>query len=296
MRVAFVVNARNKAAHVFRSCAGALAQTYPCEVIFSDQSSTDKTLVEIQRAVMTAPRGAEHTVRTLQCPLIGPYGMAAMNAHMTWLIEQTDADWIFQSSADDYSLPDRVKLCMGAVETKPCSAIACTMYFQEPEQVPQGVSAYPTSSGYVKAGEGLSRLAFGSTIAGYSREFLLKVGSAGRHTPDVFWGYLAALERGFYVVANPQHVHVNHADSQNTGFQGKMRGASGDELARLNELNHFQLFSLYIAIADRAQQLHPEGIGPDDWIPLMNTCLMQAKAWSERRHELHEDGITPGVL
>jgi hypothetical protein len=296
MKPFFHIMNRNKERFVGRSVAGALAQTVPCDILISDQGSTDKSLVEIQKAIFTAPRGAEHTVRTMQCPIEGPYGMWCANAHTEWGLQFANAEWIFHSSADDYSLPDRVKVCMEAVEKNPCSAVACTMFYQTPgEAEPNGVSGF-SESGYVKAGEGLFQLTYGSTIAGYSREFLMKIGSAGRHTPDVYWGYLAALENGFYVVANPQHVHVNHADAQNTGFQGKLRGATGDELARLNELNHFQLFSLYIAIADRAQQLHPEGVAAEDWIPLMNTCILQAKAWSERRQELHEQGVTPGVL
>src|SRR3990167_2052528 len=101
------------------------------------------------------------------------------------------------------------------------------MHFLESGQELQGqvpVSGFPQTTGYVAAGEGLLKLAYGSTIAGYRRGFLLWVGEQNDSTPDVYWGFLAALDKGFYVVANPQHVHCTHADVQNTGFQGRMKG------------------------------------------------------------------------
>jgi hypothetical protein len=113
----------------------------------------------------------------------------------------------------------------------------------------------------------------------------------------VFWGYLAALDKGFYVVANPQHVHSNVPDVDNVGFQGKLAGASGDELARLNELNHFQLLRLYFDLADKVKELFPDGkFALEDWQPLVNTILGQSYAWLHARISLHEKKIVPGVL
>ena len=298
MRVAFVVNARNKSRFVAKAVRGALSQTYPCEILLSDQQSTDSTL-QVMRDTVRDFGPTHHTVRILECPVAGEYGMRAMNLHMDWIIAQTDADWIFQSSADDYSLPHRVKLCMVAVEKNPCSAISTTMYFLEPGQELQGqvpVSGFPQSTGYVEAGEGLLKLAYGSTIAGYRRDFLLGLGKPNDSTPDVYWGFLAALDKGFYVVANPQHVHQTHADTENTGFQGRMKGASGDELLRLAELNHYQLMALYDACLMKAQELHPAGINQNAYVACVNMILGQSKGWLEARKVLHERKITPGIL
>lgn len=293
----FVVNARQKEKFVYRACAGALAQTVPCEVILSDQGSTDGTLAEIERAVREAPRGADHTVRVLHCPVEGPYGMATMNAHMSWIIDQTDAEWIFQSSADDYSLPDRVKVCMEAVAHHPCSAVGCTMFFEKPgETNREAMSGYPKQTGYVPAGEGLTSLAYGSVIGAYKRDFLLKVGSAGDVTPDVFWGYLAALDEGFYVVCNPQHVHVTHAGLDNTGFGGKLLAAQGDESMRLNELNQFQLLQVYFACLEKVQEVHPNGIKQPDYDGLISMIVGHAYGWLKARMVLHNAGVTPGVM
>jgi glycosyltransferase involved in cell wall biosynthesis len=301
LKPAFIINNRNKGPHVFKAVAGALSQTYTCEIIISDQGSTDNSMSEIRRALDTCPRGADHDVRVLSCPVDGPSCMATGNLHFDWCVQQTDAEWILQCSADDFSLPDRVRLCMEAVAENPCSAVATTMFFAKPGQdvfggEPVGWSGYPTDSGYVPAGAGIERLAYGSVIAGYSREFLLKVGHAGPNTIDVLYGYLAALDKGFYVVANPQHVHVQHAGADNMGFGGKLLAAEGDEALRLAELNHAQLFRLYQACAAFAERLHPEGLKNDDYYAVLNTMLGQSQAWLAAREVLSANGITPGAL
>ena len=300
MKPALIINCRNKEKYVSMAVAGALSQTVPCEIVVADFASEDKSRDSIQLAIDTAPRGAEHSVKFLKCDWPTRSIMEDMNKNVTWLWQQTESDWIFQTSADDYDLPDRVKVCMEAVAGNPCSAMETTQYFQEPgvdytkQSVP--VSGFPQESGYVQAGPGLMALAYGSTIGGYSREFLTKVGDCGPNTPDVMWGFLAALDKGFYVVANPQHVHVNVKDVNNTGFQGKMGGAAGDELLRLAELNHFQLMRLYFACADKALELRPDGVPQEHWVPVMNMILGQAKGLLNAREVLHAKQITPGIL
>mgnify|MGYP001601776362 CR=1 len=296
MKVAFVINCRNKQDFIAMSIQGALSQTYPCEIIISDQQSTDRSRAVID-ATVDALGPTHHEIRVRECQIAGSYGMKAMNDHMRWLMDQTDAEWLFQSSADDYSLPDRVKVCMEAVEKNPCSAVATTMFFLEPGQKLEGnvpVSGFPQQSGYVKAGEGLLKLAYGSTIGGYRRDFLLKVGDLGPNTPDVLLGFLAALDQGFYVVANPQHVHCTHANTENTGMQGRLRGARTKRESKvLAELNHMQLFRLYKKCLDKAQELHPEGILQDHLNPLYSTLLGQAFAWIDAREVLREEGVQP---
>lgn len=297
MKPAFIINCRNKEPYVFRAVAGALGQTVPCEIVVADFASDDKSREQIQAAIDNVPHGADHTVKFLKCDWPTRSLMEDMNKNVTWLWQQTESDWIFQSSADDYSLPDRVRVCMEAVAANPCSAVATTQYFEAPGETNRSMqSGYPQQSGYVHAGEGLTNLAYGSTIGGYSREFLAKIGDCGPNTPDVMWGYLAALDKGFYVVCDPQHVHVNVRDLNNTGFQGKLEAATGDDALRLAELNHFQLMRLYFGCADRALQQHPDGVPPEHWVPLMNMVLGQAKGMMDARERLHAEKITPGVL
>jgi hypothetical protein len=295
-----VINNRQKGAFVGKAVESALAQTYPCYILVSDQFSTDNSVAEIERAIATAPRGAEHEVSFVHSQVRGAYGMQACNSHFreAWKRTPADCTWIHQLSADDYSLPDRVKVCMEAVEANPCSAVACTMFFEEPgNETRRSISGFPRESGYVDAGEGLLKLAYGSVITGYSREFLEKMDDGGANTLDVYYGFMAALDKGFYVVANPQHVHMQHSGGESQmGFQGKMRGAEGNDALRLAELNHFQLLALYDALAVACQRLYPNGIDANHWNALLNMILGQGKGWLEARKVLHANNITPGVL
>lgn len=298
MKPCFLVNARQKEKYVYKAVKGALSQVVPCEILLSDQMSTDGTVAEMERAIRECPMGADHDVRIIHCPIGGPYSMKSMNDHMHYACKQTDAEWIFQSSADDYSLPARVSVCMEAVAKNPCSAVATTMYFEEPDKPNREiVSGYPRETGYVKAGDGLMNLAYGSTIAGYHRSFLEKVADkAGRSTPDVFFGFLAALDKGFYAIASPQHVHSQISDLNNTGFQGKMRAAKGEDALRLSELNHFQLAELFMNCLSSAQELYPGKMQPDDMNAIINAILGQTAGWLNTRQALHDAGVTPGVL
>jgi hypothetical protein len=310
-RSVFWVNSFNKSEHTYKACASALAQDIPCNILFTDMQSSDDSWIHIERAVREAPRGADHSVTWLKTPMPGVNTFASLSEHFMFAAKVSaekfpESEYILQCSADDYSLPGRARVCMEAVEKHPCDAIATTMYFADPSVdwngnlLPDGgispsVSGYPTESGYVQAGEGIARLAYGSVIAGYSVEFLNRIGGFDV-TPDVYYGYAAALGKGFYVVADPQHVHVQHSSEKNLGFGGKLLAAKGDELARLSELNHYQLFSLYRACLEIGQKIRPEGIPQEDLVPLLNMMLGQAIAWHDRRKDLHINHITPGVL
>lgn len=321
-KAAFALTARNKEKTVARAVLGALEQTFPCHILLSDQFSDDRTFEVMQETVaafkmptrkVPKPRADDlvldveyeevpfHRVDLLRCPVNGPYAMKTANEHFMWLSQQTDAEWVFQCSADDYSLPRRVEVCMAAMEGKTADVVANTMYMGEPDlSTDQNyVSGYPKQTGYIAPADGLMNYAYGSCIHGFHRDFIKKVGSAGDHTMDVFYGFLAALGRGFYAIAEPLHVHGRVADVNNMGFEGKLRGAheKGDTtlVAQLNELNHYQLFGLYYRCAEKGKELYPLMHQND-----MNACLQmmvtQACGWYLRRTELHKAGLTPGVL
>lgn len=303
-RPVFWINSFNKSEHTYKACISALAQDIPCNVLFTDMQSADDSWDHIERAVKEAPRGADHSVVWLKTPTAGINTFSSLSDHFTFALQIMkekfqDSKWLLQCSADDYSLPSRARVCMESVENNPCDAIANTMFFAEPGQDPfkdqLPISGFPTQTGYVHAGEGIQRLAYGSVIAGYSVEFLNRIGGFDV-TPDVYYGYAAALGKGFYVVADPQHVHVQHPSEKNLGFGGKLKAASGDELARLNELNHLQLLKLYRECLAIGQKIRPDGIPQHDLIPLLNTMLGQSIALLDAREILRVKGITPGNL
>lgn len=299
-KAAFVVNARDKIKHVEKAVAGALSQDFPCHIILSDQRSTDGTYEKMVDLANTLPRGAEHKVEVVHCPVEGAYSMATQNRHVDWLVDQTDAEWFFQCSADDYSLPRRVSECMKTVSKMPCASIVTAQWFTDPEGPFDKERYSHMPGGYIAAGGGLVNLVFGSCIAAYKRSFLKKIGPApGSVTMDVWCGYQAALDEGYVVVTEPLHVHQEVADVKNMGFQGRMRWAEQRKdmtlLAQLNELNHFQLFELYYQCHLAQQKLYPLAHQNDVMAPI-NMMLGQATSWYKRRKELHEQGIAPGVM
>lgn len=302
MRTAFVINTREKGKHIYRAVASALAQTYPCSILVSDQGSTDNSIVEIERAFKECKSGAAHHFELLRCPIQGPFCMAAANAHFSWLCDQVapDTEYIFQCSGDDYSLPTRVEVCMDRVDGLKINpaCIATTMFFQQPNSDKRDVaSGYPKQDGFVSAADGLNNLAYGSTIHGWSREFLKRTKDVpGSSTPDVVLGWLASLDRGFYVICNPQHVHVTHADIGNLGFQGKMRAAQGEEALQLAEANHYQLARLYALCASEAFKSFRSAITPEAWDVVTRMILGQTEGWINARSKLHQMKITPMIF
>jgi hypothetical protein len=97
-------------------------------------------------------------------------------------------------------------------------------------------------------------------------------------------------------VANPAHIHINHAASSNLGFGGKLLAATGDELARLNELNQFQLYKIYRTLLAKLAELFPNGIPQDDLNALYSMMLNHGIGWYDMREQLHQQHITPGIL
>lgn len=304
-KVAFVINARDKEKYVWKAVQCALTQDHPCHIILSDQKSTDRTK-EVMQIEVDAYLGAvgeqnKHKIEIVDCPVEGEYGMAAQNRHIDWLVDQTEAEWFFQCSGDDYSLPRRVSECMKAVAKMPCAAISAWQWFTTPDApISEKTPFSQMPGGYIPAGAGLLHLAYGSGIAGYKRSFLKKVGPApGSVTMDVWLGYQAAMDEGYVVVPEQLHVHQEVADVMNMGFQGKMAGAAakGDDalLSQLNELNHFQLFELYYECHLAQQKLYPLAHDNDKAAPV-NMMLGQAVAWYARRKNLHDRKIAPGVM
>ena len=299
MKPALIVFCRDKGGDVYRCVRSALAQDWPCEILLSDQYSEDNSVAEMHRAA-DGYQG-HHEVKFLCCPIEGKKSMAMANAHFNWACAQTNADLLFPSPADDYNLPGRVRVCMDAMIVNRPAAVGVTMKFFDPRNPGlEMVSGEPKASGFVSARDVVQKFIGGSTAPAYTREFLHKVGGAGEDwTPDVYLAYLAALDRGYYVVAQPSYVHVQSYDLENTGFEGKLRQAneSGDQelVFRLSELNRYQLAKLYMMTAKVAQDKYALA-NQADKNALIEMCLAQLWGWLEERKRLHVHGYAPGVM
>src|SRR5437762_6174303 len=177
MRPAFIINNRNKGKFVYRAVAGALSQTVPCDIMIADFASEDNSRDEIKSAIAKCPRSADHNIDYVEKDEPTEATMVAVNQAIAWMVDHTAAEWVFQCSSDDYSLPDRVRVCMQAAKEHDCAGVGCTMRFENPERpFEAAVSGYPTEDGYVSAGIGIHKMAYGSTIWASRPESLNKVG------------------------------------------------------------------------------------------------------------------------
>lgn len=299
-RPAFLVTVRNKERMIFRSVMGALSQTYPCDIYISNPGSTDNTPYEIQRALENAHRFPHHTITHIKPKLSEvKCGIRILNEHLMWCFNEIPNKWIFQCSGDDWSLPGRVEACMKVLEKHKASAIA-TPQFHLPEGAKLEGEMLCTAAehlnGYLSPQDGINKLGFGSCIAGYRRDFVLKVGSPGLATPDLFWGYLASLDDGYYVVPEPHHVHTDAANPDNNGFGGRLMYAQqvGNkiEIAQLNELNRFQMLGHYYECASAQERLYPNA-PIEAKAAVVNAMFAQAIGWYKERVDLHRKGIEP---
>lgn len=300
-RPAFFITVLNKERMIYQSVMGALLQTYPCDIYISDAGSTDNTPAEIDRALNNSHLFPHHSFTRLHPKLSEKKcGLRILNEHLMWCFNEIPNKWIFHSSGDDWSLPGRVAACMKVLETHKASAVV-TPQFHLPEggslvgQVPCTAADY--LNGYVSAQDGITKLGFGGCIAGYKRDFILKVGSPGLATPDIFWGYLAALDEGYYAVPEPHHVHTDAPNPDNNGFGGRMiywanHGGDSAMLAQLNELNRFQMFGHYYECAIRQEALYPNAPA-EATSALMNAMFGQAVGWYKERVNLHRMRIEP---
>ena len=300
-RPAFFVTVLNKERMIYQSVMGALSQTYPCDIYISDGGSTDNTPAEIDRALQNSKDYPQHTVTRLHPKLSEvKCGLRTQNEHLMWCFKEIPNEWIFHSSGDDWSLPGRVEACMEALKTNKASAVSTPQYHLPEggklDGGPVACTAAEHLNGYLSPQDGILKLGFGSCISGYKRSFILKVGSPGLATPDIFWGFLAALDEGYFVVPEPHHVHTDAAAPDNNGFGGRMIywDKMGDKNfgVQLNELNRFQMFGHYYETLVKQEAMYPNA-RPEARSALINSMLGQSIGWYRDRASMHRLRIEP---
>ena len=165
MKTAFVIPCRNKVKYVARACQSVLDQTYPCEIIFSDQGSTDGSFEMIQ----LISRNTQ--AKVLRCPETDPVGMAGLNAHLHWIVQQTDADIILVCSADDWNHPQRAERVVEIFQKHNADYVGTGVDFvtdQDGEFKSVGITAYGTE-GFVPPKTIIDSLVGGSSSTAFKR-------------------------------------------------------------------------------------------------------------------------------
>ena len=298
MKVSCFVPVRNKAYFVDQTVKSVLDQTYPCEILLSDQGSTDNSL-DILRGMADAYQG-DHEVKVLSCPDTKPTGLSGLNAHIDWLMGQTDADLLVIVSADDLCHPDRVKRTVEEYQKHKPSFIGTVMQFLKPDGKVEGVTAFrPGCSRFVTAREHIEKLVGGSVSTAFDREFYEKIGGISGHTiPDMYLPFLATMDRGFYVIDEQLFAYVRHESSDNAGLNGRLLAAKDDDqILTINELTNYQTVSTLYKAGRVAVQKFPDKWAEGDAADALYQNIVHRTAdWVNCRDYMNDRGLRPELL
>ncbi|MBS0431004.1 MAG: glycosyltransferase [Proteobacteria bacterium] len=110
--VTFLVIAYRMRATIGEAVHAALAQTHPCEIIVSDDSSGDGTLDAARAALAGHPRASQVVLRSTGRNL-------GLCAHMCELAQIARGEILVCSSGDDISYPHRVQALVDAFAANP---------------------------------------------------------------------------------------------------------------------------------------------------------------------------------
>lgn len=259
MKVSFIVPCRNKAAHVARTVATVLDQTYQdMEIVLSDQGSTDGTF-EILKGIERDYTGNAR-LRILQCPETQFKGMAGLNAHLNWLHKQIEGDIVIMCSADDLNHIERVEHTVQAFkEFNPSYVGTCVEYYRGNMEF-YGLTKYTPENGWVDPIDNVRDMVGSSASSAWSRDLYEKYFPMyGVESQDVLLPFFASIERGIYYVAKPLHAYIEHASEENTGLQGVMRAAkTDDERMAMTEAVNYHYTSNFFAIMRRLNEMKIE--------------------------------------
>ena len=292
MKVSFWVPARDKEGKIHITVKSVLEQTYEgMEILLSDQGSTDKTY-EIMEKIASEYKGPNE-VKLLKCPDTDFKGMAGFNRHMKWLHDQTDADLIIVTSADDWNHPDRARRIVETyLEHKP-SLIGTAINFIQPDGSYTGTTAYPNENRFVTAREHLEKLVGGSSSMAWTREFYNKVGFIPHSViVDVYYPLLATQMNGFYFLYEPLYAYIKYADPNNTGLEGIHRAADETGKRQLEEIMSYQISTTLYAAGAKMDELN-QPFEDDSHQALMQQILITAYTWARTRDRLSMEKINP---
>lgn len=297
-KLAFILHARDKVKHVRAACRSMLLQDSPrpIEIIFSDQGSTDGTLGILEDEARRY--GGPHAVHVVRCPHVDLRGMGGLNAHITWSMGQTDADFILQLSADDYALPRRAILTWEAFEAhKPSMVLTGMYYVREADGAYEGESAWPDASvgdSWCKLEEMFSKYVGGSASQAWTHEFFDKIGGLdGLGSQDVVMPFLACLDKGAWYIYERLHAYRRCVGVENTGLQSVLEAhpKGSPEHLQVEELIHFQVLT---GLYDTLAKMDAAGLRtPEAEALLAQNILDRAAGWNAARVRLSLRQIPP---
>lgn len=300
MKVAALVPVHNKAYFVGQTVKSVFMQSYEdFEIMLSDQGSTDGSLKILEK--MKQHYNGTANVRVLDCPETQHRGLAGLNAHLNWLVSQTDADLLIIVSADDLCHPDRVKRTVEIYQQYNPAFIGTKMQFLTPQGECTGLTAFDTKgSRFITAKEHIEGLVGGSVSTAFDRAFYEKVGGLHGHIIlDMYLPFLATLDRGFFMIDEQLFAYIQHAKQDNAGLGGQMKAAKdNDEVLLLNELSNYQIISTLYQIGRTAVTQYPVewNDNPDTGDALYANIVSRTNDWVLCRDLLNKRKIQPRIL
>jgi hypothetical protein len=291
MKAAYAIFARDKAhqaVHVERQVRAAFAQTHPCEILLSDQGSTDGTRELLARLTEEYVGGAgpyptHHTVRLLDCPDTALRGMAGLNAHLAWLMDQTDAEIFIHAAADDDAAPERAAVLMEGFERTGADMVGGAMYFKDPSGQREMSRTSFAREGWCSVREMVELKVGGGAAAAWRRNLWERLSPIpGLCSPDVWMPPLAAVLGGFYFINKPLYTYYHHADARNTGLEGALIAAKDDAARRvIDEHRFYQTAAAWLWVHRAMKRI---GVGnADDRAIVLEGVLAHTEAWIDTR-------------
>lgn len=297
MNVVFWIPARDKEKAVEMSVRAALAQTYPCRIVISDQGSTDLTRHVILHTIKDYK--GHHQIELKECPEIKNKGHIGFNDHMNWFHKNVEYDVCVISSADDFPHPDRVEKVVKAFEEFNPSMVLNRQRFLDPlpdnKLVVVGESCYPKESRMLGGSEILRQLVGGSSAQAWTREFYENIYPLEDLTlMDVYMPFLASqTAQGCYYLNESLHSYIRWSDVSNMGAQGELAATeSEEEKAKLCELIFYRLTNTYAKAALKSEELYPNAPA-EDRQTVYELIVENAVRWANQRNVMTMNRIQP---
>lgn len=302
--VAFIVPCRDKEPYVAECVESVLNQTYDAmTVVLSDQGSTDGSF-DAMKEVADRYDGP-NTVRLLRCPETDYHNMAGYNAHLNWLMNELEEDFIIQTSADDVPHPERAERVVETWQQYDCSYVG-TQQFAVAENDRDEIVNAPLKdeqSMFVTLPATVKHRFGGKTSSAWTRELFQKYGPLqGVDCQDLIVPFWAGLEHGFYFIAEWLHTMIHRPDQNNLGLEGRLRVAeTSEEQLQITELIHFQMCSnqrRMLALLEYFQKHEPHRITDEvkhTYQIICDSMIAQAVQWSLTRETqtMHRIDPTP---
>lgn len=295
MKAAYAIFCRDKAHqafHVERQVRAAFSQTHPCEILLSDQGSIDGTRELLARLAAEYWQGdgalypPHHTVRLLDCPETALRGMAGLNAHLGWLMTQTEAEYFIHASADDDAAPTRAAVLVEGFERTGADMVGAAMLFRDPTGQKEDTRTSFNREGWVSVQEMVEFKVGGGAAAGWRRDLWERLSPIpGACGPDVWMPPMAAAMGGFYFINQPLYTYYHHADGGNTGLEGALLAAPDDAARRvIDEHRFFQTAASWEWVLRRMKSL---GVGTaEDRAIVKEAVYAHCEAWLDTRMQM----------